>query len=70
MSSPLTCVFSVNGVFVTASECARQMDKLNMPGSIVLIASMSGSITNRDEPWTAYNASKAVRFLCSASPCS
>lgn len=29
-------------------------------GSIVLIGSMSGRITNQGNPWTAYNASKAA----------
>jgi NAD(P)-dependent dehydrogenase (short-subunit alcohol dehydrogenase family) len=29
-------------------------------GSIILIASMSGSITNRGHPWTAYNTSKSA----------
>ncbi|KAK4701428.1 hypothetical protein P7C70_g4798, partial [Phenoliferia sp. Uapishka_3] len=51
---------NVNGVFVTATACAREMARLQRPGSIILIASMSGSIANREEPWTAYNASKAA----------
>jgi NAD(P)-dependent dehydrogenase (short-subunit alcohol dehydrogenase family) len=29
-------------------------------GSIILIASMSGSIVNRDHHWVAYNASKSA----------
>ena len=36
------------------------MARLQRPGSIILIASMSGTIANREEPWTAYNASKAA----------
>ncbi|KAM0748853.1 NAD(P)-binding protein [Meredithblackwellia eburnea MCA 4105] len=51
---------NVNGVFVTATACAREMARLGRPGSIILIASMSGSIANREEPWTAYDASKAA----------
>ena len=51
---------NVNGVFVSATACAREMARLQRPGSIILIASMSGSIANREEPWTAYNASKSA----------
>ncbi|KAL8280836.1 hypothetical protein RQP46_006840 [Phenoliferia psychrophenolica] len=51
---------NVNGVFITATACAREMARLQRPGSIILIASMSGSIANREEPWTAYNSSKAA----------
>ncbi|KAL8293057.1 hypothetical protein RQP46_000751 [Phenoliferia psychrophenolica] len=51
---------NVNGVFVTATACAREMARQQRPGSIILIASMSGTIANREEPWTAYNASKAA----------
>ncbi len=54
-------MFSVNitGVFMTAQATARQMLKHKSPGSIVLIASMSGSIANRGLICPAYNASKA-----------
>ena len=54
-------MFSVNitGVLMTAQATARQMLKYKSPGSIVLIASMSGSIANRGLICPAYNASKA-----------
>ncbi|PWN30190.1 NAD(P)-binding protein [Jaminaea rosea] len=56
-------VFDVNttGVFLTARAAARQMYKNpDIHGSIILIASMSGSIVNRDHYWVAYNASKSA----------
>lgn len=36
------------------------MKKYNQAGSIAMIASMSGSITNRDQHWVGYNASKSA----------
>jgi len=56
---------NVNGVLFTAQAAGRQMAKFNMPGSIILIASMSGSITNLRSPgkahnWVAYNTSKSA----------
>lgn len=38
---------NVNGVLHTAQAAGRQMAKFGLPGSITLIASMSGSITNK-----------------------
>lgn len=38
---------NLNGVFYTAQAAGRQMSRFGNGGSIVLIASMSGSITNR-----------------------
>jgi hypothetical protein len=38
---------NVNGVLFTAQAAGRQMQKFGNGGSIILIASMSGSITNR-----------------------
>ena len=38
---------NVNGVFYTAQAAARQMTRFNTPGSIILIASLYGSGTNR-----------------------
>lgn len=35
------------GVLYTAQAVGRQMERFKLPGSIILIASMSGSITNR-----------------------
>ncbi|KAI5117168.1 hypothetical protein M0805_003984 [Coniferiporia weirii] len=51
---------NVNGVLHTAQAAGRQMAKFGTPGSIVLIASMSGSITNKDHAWVAYNTSKSA----------
>ncbi|OAV90883.1 hypothetical protein PTTG_01991 [Puccinia triticina 1-1 BBBD Race 1] len=55
-------VMAVNstGVFNTATKAAAEMTALGTPGSVILIASMSGSITNRDHAWIAYNASKSA----------
>lgn len=38
---------NVTGALMTAQAVARQMIRLNRPGSIALIASMSGSVANR-----------------------
>ena len=38
---------NVNGVLYTAQAAGRHMSKFGTPGSIILIASMSGSITNK-----------------------
>ncbi|KAK3397550.1 hypothetical protein B0T20DRAFT_355434 [Sordaria brevicollis] len=48
------------GVFMTASSVARQMYKHKTPGSIVLIASMSGLIANKGLISPVYNSSKAA----------
>ncbi|KAK9326082.1 hypothetical protein V1517DRAFT_312655 [Lipomyces orientalis] len=49
-----------NGVFFTAQAVAKQMKQQEIPGSIILIASMSGSVTNREMNWIAYNTSKSA----------
>ncbi|QRW19081.1 Enoyl-(Acyl carrier protein) reductase [Rhizoctonia solani] len=51
---------NVNGVLYSAQAAGQQMTKYGTPGSIILIASMSGSITNRDHAWVAYNTSKSA----------
>ncbi|THH09768.1 hypothetical protein EW145_g1778 [Phellinidium pouzarii] len=51
---------NVNGVLYTAQAAGRQMVKFGTPGSIVLIASMSGSITNFGQHFLAYNTSKSA----------
>ncbi|KAF8809127.1 NAD(P)-binding protein [Phlegmacium glaucopus] len=51
---------NVNGVLYTAQAAGRQMERLGLPGSIIMIGSMSGSITNQGMHWTAYNTSKAA----------
>lgn len=35
---------NVNGVFFAAQAAGRQMERLRIPGSIVLIASMAGRV--------------------------
>ncbi|KAF2003907.1 NAD(P)-binding protein [Amniculicola lignicola CBS 123094] len=54
-------MFEVNitGVFMTAQAVAKQMVKYGNGGSIVMIASMSGTVANRGLICPAYNASKA-----------
>ena len=54
-------MFAVNitGAMMTAQATAKAMIKYDCPGSIVFIASMSGSIANRGLICPAYNASKA-----------
>ncbi|KAL5536258.1 hypothetical protein ACEPAF_79 [Sanghuangporus sanghuang] len=51
---------NVNGVLFTAQGAGRQMVKFGTPGSIILIASMSGSVTNKGQHWVAYNTSKSA----------
>ncbi|CCV00525.1 unnamed protein product [Malassezia sympodialis ATCC 42132] len=49
------------GVFITAQAGARVMkDRKQNQGSIILTASMSGTVVNRDQQWVAYNTSKAA----------
>jgi NAD(P)-dependent dehydrogenase (short-subunit alcohol dehydrogenase family) len=38
---------NITGVFMTSQAVARQMIRFGTPGSIVLIASMSGTVANR-----------------------
>lgn len=54
-------MFEVNitGAMMTAQAAAKQMIKFGKGGSIVLIASMSGTVANRGLICSAYNASKA-----------
>lgn len=55
---------NTNGVLFTAQAAGRQMARFGTPGSIILIASMSGSVTNKAErgafAWAAYNTSKSA----------
>lgn len=51
---------NTNGVFYTAQAAGRQMAKFGNGGSIVMVASMSGSVTNRGHKWVAYNTSKSA----------
>ncbi|RDW89733.1 putative sorbitol utilization protein SOU2-1 [Coleophoma cylindrospora] len=51
---------NVTGCFMTAQAAAKQMIRFGNGGSIVMIASMSGTIANRGLICPAYNASKAA----------
>ncbi|TAQ83085.1 hypothetical protein B7494_g8590 [Chlorociboria aeruginascens] len=51
---------NVTGCFMAAQAAARQMIKFGNGGSIVMIASMSGTVANRGLICPAYNASKAA----------
>ncbi|KAL2424334.1 Short chain dehydrogenases/reductase notP' [Exophiala dermatitidis] len=48
------------GVYCTAVSCARQMIKYNCPGSILMVASMSGFVANKGLMSSVYNSSKAA----------
>ncbi|OAX39363.1 NAD(P)-binding protein [Rhizopogon vinicolor AM-OR11-026] len=57
---------NVHGAFFTAREAARNMIPQG-GGSIVLVASISGTIINIPQPQTPYNASKAaVRHMAAS----
>ncbi|CCL99917.1 uncharacterized protein FIBRA_01942 [Fibroporia radiculosa] len=51
---------NVNGVLYTAQAAGRQMERFGNGGSIILVASMSGSITNMHQKWVPYNTSKSA----------
>ncbi|CAG8289353.1 unnamed protein product [Penicillium salamii] len=51
---------NVTGVFMTSQAVAKQMIRFGNGGSIVMIASMSGTVVNRGLICPAYNASKAA----------
>jgi NAD(P)-dependent dehydrogenase (short-subunit alcohol dehydrogenase family) len=55
-------VMSINytGVFICATEAAKQMMKYKCRGSILLVASMSGLIANKGMLSPVYNSSKAA----------
>ncbi|KIM53189.1 hypothetical protein SCLCIDRAFT_32108 [Scleroderma citrinum Foug A] len=55
-------VMDVNttGVLFTAQAAGQQMARFGNGGSIILIASISGSVTNRDHAWVSYNSSKSA----------
>lgn len=56
---------NVIGTFLTVKHTARIFIKAKTPGSIVMIASMSGQVANRGLTCTAYNTSKAaVHQMC------
>ncbi len=51
---------NVTGAFLVAQACGQQMIKQGTGGSIIFVASMSGSIVNYPQPQCCYNASKAA----------
>ncbi|KAH7117891.1 hypothetical protein B0J11DRAFT_560996 [Dendryphion nanum] len=51
---------NITGTFTIVQAVAREMYRANVTGSIVLIASMSGWVTNKGISTSAYNASKAA----------
>lgn len=51
---------NVTGSFLVAQSVGRQMIKQGTGGSIIFIASMSGSIVNFPQEQSCYNASKAA----------
>lgn len=51
---------NVTGAFLVAQACGRQMIAQGTGGSIIFIASMSGSIVNYPQEQCCYNASKAA----------
>ncbi|TVY18896.1 NADP-dependent mannitol dehydrogenase [Lachnellula arida] len=50
---------NLNGSFFMSQSVGKAMMAANKPGSIVLVASMSGSIVNYPQEQSCYNASKA-----------
>ena len=58
---------NVNGSYLFATGVAKHLMERKAPGSIVMIASMSGTIVNVPQPQAPYNASKAaVRHLAAS----
>ncbi|KXT07354.1 hypothetical protein AC578_424 [Pseudocercospora eumusae] len=51
---------NITGSFLTAQAVAREMIRLGNGGSIINIASMSGSVVNYPQEQSCYNASKAA----------
>jgi NAD(P)-dependent dehydrogenase (short-subunit alcohol dehydrogenase family) len=50
---------NLTGSFLMSQAVGKSMMAANKPGSIVLVASMSGSIVNYPQEQSCYNASKA-----------
>ncbi|KAL4872466.1 hypothetical protein BDV12DRAFT_143882 [Aspergillus spectabilis] len=58
---------NVDGTYLFATGVAKHLMERKVPGSIVLIGSMSGAIVNVPQPQAPYNAAKAaVRQLASS----
>jgi NAD(P)-dependent dehydrogenase (short-subunit alcohol dehydrogenase family) len=52
--------FNTTGTFLTARAVAKEMRAAKVTGSIVLIASMSGHVSNKGINMSVYCASKAA----------
>ncbi|KIW22084.1 uncharacterized protein PV07_12501 [Cladophialophora immunda] len=50
---------NVIGTFAIAQAVAREMKKANVNGSMILVASMSGTVVNKGVDTAAYNTSKS-----------
>ena len=59
-------MFNLTGVFLVSQAAGRQMIE-QKSGTIINIASMSGSIVNFPQPQCSYNASKAGVILLTTS---
>lgn len=58
---------NVDGSYLFAVGIAKHLMERNVPGSIVMIGSMSGSIVNVPQPQAPYNAAKAaIRHLAAS----
>ena len=58
---------NVDGSYLFAVGVAKHLMERKVPGSIVMIGSMSGSIVNVPQPQAPYNAAKAaVRHLAAS----
>ena len=51
---------NITGTFLVAQACGQRMIRSGTGGSIINIASMSGSIVNYPQEQSCYNASKAA----------
>ena len=61
-SAEITEMMDINykGVYLSAVSCARQMIRYHCPGSLLLVASMSGFVANKGFTSSVYNSSKAA----------
>jgi len=57
---PEMLAVNYTGVYLSAVSCARQMIKYKIPGSMLLVASMSGFVANKGFTSSVYNSSKAA----------
>ena len=53
---------NTNGVLFTAQAAGQQMRRFKLPGSIILIASMSGSITNKARDFKYMKSQNNIRI--------